>query len=166
MPDGRETDVDASAIAQLRSLLDALRGSPYRRQLGLLAIGIVVVICANTAGQIRLNVWQRDFFNALEQRQLMTFAEQLLVFTVIVGALLVLVVAQTWLHEMLKVRLREWLTHELLDQWLLPKRAHLLAFSGPIGVNPDQRMHEDARHLTELSADLAVGLLPGIAVAG
>jgi putative ATP-binding cassette transporter len=136
MPDGRETDVDASAIAQLRSLLDALRGSPYRRQLGLLAIGIVVVICANTAGQIRLNVWQRDFFNALEQRQLMTFAEQLLVFTVIVGALLVQVVAQTWLHEMLKVRLREWLTHELLDQWLLPKRAHLLAFSGPSGSIP------------------------------
>ena len=28
-----------------------------------------------------------------------------------------------------------------------------------IGVNPDQRMHEDARHLTELSADLGIGLL-------
>ena len=28
-----------------------------------------------------------------------------------------------------------------------------------MGVNPDQRMHEDARHLTELSADLGVGLL-------
>jgi putative ATP-binding cassette transporter len=26
-------------------------------------------------------------------------------------------------------------------------------------VNPDQRMHEDARHLTELSADLGIGLL-------
>jgi putative ATP-binding cassette transporter len=28
-----------------------------------------------------------------------------------------------------------------------------------MGVNPDQRMHEDARHLTELSGDLGVGLL-------
>jgi putative ATP-binding cassette transporter len=28
-----------------------------------------------------------------------------------------------------------------------------------MGVNPDQRMHEDARHLTELSADLGIGLL-------
>jgi len=28
-----------------------------------------------------------------------------------------------------------------------------------MAVNPDQRMHEDARHLTELSADLGVGLL-------
>jgi putative ATP-binding cassette transporter len=28
-----------------------------------------------------------------------------------------------------------------------------------MGVNPDQRMHEDARHLTELSAELGIGLL-------
>jgi putative ATP-binding cassette transporter len=28
-----------------------------------------------------------------------------------------------------------------------------------MGVNPDQRMHEDARHLTELSTDLGIGLL-------
>ena len=159
MAEGQPTDADASAGAQLLSLFRALRASPYRRRLGLLALGIMVVICANAAGQIRLNVWQRDFFNALEQRELIAFVDQLLVFTAIVGGLLVLVVAQTWLHEMLKVRLREWLTHDLLDQWLLPKRAYLLAFSGPVGVNPDQRMHEDARHLVELSADLAVGLL-------
>ena len=30
---------------------------------------------------------------------------------------------------------------------------------GEIGVNPDQRIHEDARRLTELSSDLGIGLL-------
>src|ERR1700675_83277 len=40
-----------------------------------------------------------------------------------------------------------------------PGRAFRLANAGPMGVNPDQRMHEDARHLTELSADLGIGLL-------
>ena len=73
--------------------------------------------------------------------------------------LLVLVVAQTWLQEMIKVRLREWLTHDLLDQWLVPKRAYLLGFAGQIGVNPDQRIHQDAQHLTELTTILAIGLL-------
>jgi ABC-type uncharacterized transport system fused permease/ATPase subunit len=48
-----------SAIAQLLTLLRALIGSRRRRQLGLLALGVVVVICANAAGQIRLNIWQR-----------------------------------------------------------------------------------------------------------
>ena len=28
-----------------------------------------------------------------------------------------------------------------------------------MGTNPDQRIHEDARHLTELTTDLGIGLL-------
>ena len=38
------------------------------------------------------------------------------------------------------------------------KRAFLLAGAGEIGVNPDQRIHEDAHHLAELSTDLGAGL--------
>ena len=150
-----------SVIAQLSSLLRALGTSPYRRRLGLLAAGIVLVICANSVGQIRLNAWQGAFFDAIEQRDLASFGAQLLVFGLIVGGLLVLVVAQTWLKEMLQVRLREWLTHDLLDRWLAPKRAYLLAHAGEIGSNPDQRVHEDTRHLIDLSTNLAVGLLQG-----
>jgi vitamin B12/bleomycin/antimicrobial peptide transport system ATP-binding/permease protein len=146
-------------IAQLGSLLAALSASRYRRRLGLLALGIVLVICANSAGQIWLNAWQGDFFDAIEQRDCATFGAELLVFGLIVGALLVLVVAQTWLKEMLQVGLREWLTHDLLDRWLTSKRAYLLAHAGEIGANPDQRVQEDTRHLIDLSTDLAVGLL-------
>ncbi len=148
-----------SLTAQLLTLLRALKGSRYRAGLGWLAAGIVVVICANTAGQLRLNVWQGAFYDALEQKQIPAFVQQLLVFGAIVAVLLVLVVAQTWLQEMVKVRLREWLTHDLIDQWLVPKRAYLLGFAGQIGVNPDQRIHQDAQHLTELTAVLAIGLL-------
>ena len=148
-----------NVIRQLSSLLTALWASRYRGRVGLLAAGIVIVLCANVVGQIRLNAWQGAFFDALEQRDLAVFVAQLLVFGVIVGGLLVLVVAQTWLKEMLQVRLREWLTHDLLDRWLAPKRAYLLAHAGEIGVNPDQRVHEDTRHLIDLSADLAVRLL-------
>jgi vitamin B12/bleomycin/antimicrobial peptide transport system ATP-binding/permease protein len=85
-----------SAIAQLMTLLRALIGS--RRQLGLLALGVIVVICANAAGQIRLNIWQRDFYEAIEQRHMAGFITQLMVFVVTAGGLLVLVVSQTWLR--------------------------------------------------------------------
>src|SRR5690606_32204150 len=61
--------------------------------------------------------------------------------------------------EVGKVRLRNWLTRDLLDEWLRPRRAFLFAFAGEIGVNPDQLIHEDARHLSELSVDLGNGLL-------
>lgn len=148
-----------SAVAQVGSLLRALGASSERQRLIFLTSGIVVVLCATAVGQIRLNAWQGSFYDALEQRDLGAFAHQILVFAIIVGVLLVLAVSQTWLHEMMKVRLREWLTRDLLDQWLVPGRAHRLQFAGQIGINPDQRMQEDARHLTELSAGLGVGFL-------
>jgi putative ATP-binding cassette transporter len=150
-----------SVIAELISLLRALVISPSRRRIGMFAAGIFLVICSNSVGQIRLNAWQGAFFDTIEQRDLTGFGAQLLVFGLIVGALLVLVVAQTWLREMLQVRLREWLTHDMLDRWLAPKRAYLLAHAGEIGLNPDQRVHEDTRHLVDLSTNLAVGLLQG-----
>ena len=43
-------------------------------------------------------------------------------------------------------------------EWLTRKRAARITRAGEIGVNPDQRLHEDAQHLTELSTDLGIGL--------
>jgi vitamin B12/bleomycin/antimicrobial peptide transport system ATP-binding/permease protein len=102
-------------MAQLTTLLRALAGSPRRSQLLLLAVGVVAVICTNAAGQIRLNSWQGAFYEAIEQRHMAAFTTQLMVFAVIAGGLLALVVSQTWLQAMINVRLREWLTHDLLD---------------------------------------------------
>jgi putative ATP-binding cassette transporter len=137
----------------------ALVASRARNRITLPTIGLALVICANAVGQIRLNSWNGDFFDALEQRDVARFGFQLLVFLVIVGSLLILVVAQTWLSELTKIRLREWLTNDLLDEWLAPKRAYFIAFAGDIGTNPDQRIQEDARHLCELSTELGAGLL-------
>src|SRR5271166_3169229 len=68
-------------------------------------------------------------------------------------------VVQTWLNQATKVKLREGLVGDLFDQWLRTRRAFRLTYAGEIGANPDQRIHEDARHLTELSTDLGIGLL-------
>ena len=125
----------------------------------LLGVALVVVVAATAFGQIRLNAWNRPFYDALEHRDLHGFLIQLLVFCVIGGGLLVLNVAQNWLNQATKVKLREGLVHDLFDQWLKPRRAFRLADAGEIGANPDQRIHEDARHLTELSTDLGIGFL-------
>ncbi len=153
-------DVPASGILhQLWILIKAMSTSPRRVALLFLPLGSVVVIATNAVFQIQLNNWQGALYDALQNRDLAAFGHQLLVFLSIVGVLLLLVVAQAWLTEVGKVRLRGWLTRDLLDEWLKPKKAYLLAFAGDVGVNPDQRIHEDARHLTELSVDLGNGLL-------
>ena len=146
-------------VAQLATLLRALASSPRRRPLALLALGVVVVICSNAAAQVWLNRWQGAFYEAIEQRHVAAFMTQLMIFVAIAGALLVLVVSQTWLQAMVNVRLREWLTHDLLDQWLVRKRVYMLSFAGEIGVNPDQRIQQDAQQLTQLTTVLAIGLL-------
>jgi putative ATP-binding cassette transporter len=139
-------------------MLRAIFGSPVGKTLTLLVVAIVIVVVASAYGQIRLNRWNKPFYDALSRRDMRDFLYQLGVFFLIAAFLLVLNVAQTWLTEMLQVRLREGLVHSLLQDWMQPRRAFWLANAGPMGVNPDQRMHEDARHLTELSANLAIGL--------
>ena len=146
-------------IRQLGTILGAARRSPVGRALWTLAVAILVVILVTAYGQILLNRWNKPFYDALSRRDLRDFLRQLGVFFLIASSLLVLNVGQRWLVETLKLKLREGLMHDLLRDWMRPRRAFWLANSGAMGVNPDQRMHEDARKLCDLTADLSVGLL-------
>jgi putative ATP-binding cassette transporter len=146
-------------IDQVGQILRAVFTSPVGKRLMVLIATIVLVVVATAYGQIRLNGWNKPFYDALSRRDMRDFLYQLGVFFVIAGFLLALNVAQRWLVETLELRLREGLVHSLLEDWMRPRRAFWLANAGSIGVNPDQRIHEDARKLCEYSADLSVGLL-------
>jgi hypothetical protein len=150
---------DSRLIPQLNMMAHALWASPVRNALFLLSVAVFAVIAATAYGQIQLNNWNQPFYDALSHRNVAQFEHQLGVFGVIAGILLVLNVAQKWLGETLKWRLRQGLVNDLVQNWLVPGRAFRLGNAGAIGVNPDQRMHEDARHLTELTTDLGLGLL-------
>jgi len=127
-------DISKSGVwAQLATLVRAMRTSPQRLTLITLPLGSVLVIGLIAVGQVRLNAWQGAFYDALQQHDLGAFLHQLVVFCIIVAGLLSLIVAQTWLTEVFKVRLRGWLTRDLLDEWLRPKRAYLFVFAGEIG---------------------------------
>jgi vitamin B12/bleomycin/antimicrobial peptide transport system ATP-binding/permease protein len=146
-------------LPQLATMWRALIESPVRHSLLLLGGMLIVVVAASSFGQVRLNVWNQPFYDALAHHDLDGFLRQLVVFAVIAGALLGLNVAQRFLTETLKLKLREGLVKDLVEHWVRPLRAFRLANAGDVGVNPDQRVHEDARHLTELTADLGTGLL-------
>lgn len=139
-------------------MLRALNASSHRNKLAAMAAALMAVILINTFGQIKLNAWFGTFYDTLVKRSIGLLADEVLTFLIIVGGLLCLVVAQTWLQETIKVRLREWLTHDLMDQWLKPRRAYLLTQTGEDGANPDQYIQADARHLADMSASLTIGL--------
>jgi putative ATP-binding cassette transporter len=144
---------------QIALLSRTVFGSPVGKTIILLVLGLIVVVAATAYGQIRLNNWNRPFYDALSRRDLRDFLFQLGVFFLIAFCILVLNVLQRWLVETLEMKSRQGLVLSLLQDWMLPRRAFWLTNAGPMGVNPDQRIHEDARKLCELSADLAVGLL-------
>lgn len=150
---------EAALLPQLHMMWRALIASPVRNTLIGLWTAIFLVVGATAYAQIRLNRWNQPFYDALSHHELGQFLFQLGVFGLIAGALLVLNVSQQWLLQMLSLKLREGLVQDLIDNWLQQRRAFRLAHAGSIGVNPDQRVHEDARHLTELSATLSIGLL-------
>jgi putative ATP-binding cassette transporter len=154
-----EAKVLPGFLGQLGLVIRAIFSSPVGRSLAVLMAAIVLVIVATAYGQIRLNSWNKPFYDALSRRDLRDFFFQLGVFFVIAGILLIFNVTQRWLAETLQVKLREGLVRSLLTDWLKPHRAFWLANAGAMGVNPDQRIHEDARKLCELSADLGIGLL-------
>ena len=134
-------------------------GSRVGRRLYLVLAAIMLVVAGTAYGQIRLNLWNKPFYDALSRRDLRDFLFELGVFFVITGITLTFNVAQRWLIETLELKLREGLVLGLLRDWMAPRLAFWLTNAGPMGVNPDQRIHEDSRKLCELSADLLVGLL-------
>ena len=155
--DPQMQDFDLSR--EMTLLVRMLWRAEGRQRVMAIFAGSIVVTGANMLSQVRLNEWNGQFFDALGDRDLLVFVQQLRTFVVIVAVLLALTVAQTFLQERLKVRLREWITRHLLGAWLGRMRIYQLSFAGPYGRNPDQRLQEDTRLLGDYTADLGCGLI-------
>ena len=148
---------DFNLVRDLK-LFARVRAEGGRRVVAIFAVSTVVTI-ANMFGQVELNEWNGQFFDAVGRKDLSGFVHHLWTFLVIIAVLLALTVAQTFLQERLKFRLREWITRHLLVEWLKPLRVYQLGFAGQYGHNPDQRIQEDTRLLGDYSADLGCGMV-------
>ncbi len=157
---------DERVTHQVRVLMRAVHRTPGRTRLYLLAGAILAVIIATAVMQVRLNAWNRPFYDAIERRDLDEFLRQLGVFVVIAGILLVLNVAQTGFNQLIRVTLRDLATRDLIGNWMTRKRAARISRAGDIGVNPDQRIQADAQNLTELTTDLGIGLVQSSVLLG
>jgi putative ATP-binding cassette transporter len=150
---------DLSLGYRLKVMFSAFWNSKVRGKVLLLATILIVVILVTAYGQVILNRWNAPFYDSLQRRDIGEFFHQLEIFTLIAGSLLLLNVTQAWLNQMTALYMREGLSRDLVDQWLKRKRALRMASLGLIGVNPDQRLHEDSRNLAESTTGLVLGLL-------
>ncbi len=150
---------DLSFRRQLSIAGSSFWASPMRNRILILATILLAIILLTAYGQILLNRWNAPFYNSLERRDLNAFIAELWNFGKIAGFLLVLNVTQTWLNQMTALYMREGLARQVVDEWLADRRAYRLSLSSPLGVNPDQRLHEDTRKLAEMTTSLTIGLV-------
>jgi len=121
--------------------------------------GIIALTLAQIAIQIRFNWWNADFFNALEKHNQGAFFHQILTFVVLAAASMAVTVFQLYLKQSLQLRWRRWLTHRLTQRWLHNGLHYQLNFVESGIDNPDQRIAEDTRTVTDAALDFLIGIV-------
>jgi putative ATP-binding cassette transporter len=108
---------------------------------------------------VLLNDWNRQFFNALEQKDEQDFFVLLVYFCFLAAIYIVVVVYETYLEQMLQMRWRIWLTKQYLGDWLGNQVYYRLELENRGTDNPDQRIAEDLRLFTAGTLSLTLGLM-------
>ncbi|GLU37510.1 ABC transporter ATP-binding protein/permease [Pseudomonas sp. NBRC 100443] len=162
--------------AEYRAANDAVRGhffsqvwkltAPYWRseEKGMAWLLLIVVIALSlvvVALQVWLNNWSRDFYNALQNKDLKSFIHLMFMFSGIAAVFILTAVYRLYLTQMLTIRWRRWLTEQHFAAWLSHKNYYLMEQSGYTD-NPDQRLTDDLKDFTDTTLSLGLGLISNI----
>ena len=131
----------------------------YRGTAWALTVGMVLFGVINVGIALWFNLWNRDFFNALEQRDTSQLVEQLYILAAIVVSAGVAVAIHLHIKRRLQIDWRAWATHATCRRWLHAGRQYQLGLLAADCDNPDGRIAEDARISTETAVDFAESIL-------
>lgn len=136
-----------------------------RARAWLLTITVLFFLLSNLASAIAVNLWNKYFFDALEQKD----KKAILVSIGLVLALALFSAASSvaFLHARmrLQVRWRQWLAQTLISRWLADRHFYQLAIGPSEADNPEARIAEDGRYAVELLVDFSLGVLNAILAA-
>ncbi len=127
---------------------------------GLLAT-VIALALAMVYLDVQFNTWNRDFYNALENKDFAVFKEQLWRFSYLAFIYIAVAIYRVYLTQALEMRWRGWMTRQYLDSWL-DKQAYYRIEQTRSADNPDQRIAEDLSFLTSGSLALSLGLLSSV----
>jgi len=127
------------------------------------ARGLLAAIIALSLGLVYLlvafNEWNRDFYNALEQKNSEDAFALLLYFGFLAALFIAGSIYRLYLQQMLEMRWRVWLTRQYLSDWLADRTYYRLELTRTATDNPDQRIADDLRYFTTGTLTLTLGLL-------
>jgi vitamin B12/bleomycin/antimicrobial peptide transport system ATP-binding/permease protein len=136
-----------------------------RTRAWLLTAAVLLFLVANLGAALAVNLWNKFFFDALEQKDTRP---------VFLGLGLVLVLALfsaafsvggLQARMRLQVRWRQWLARTLISRWLADRHFYQLTIVHTEADNPEARITEDSRISIELLVDFSLGVLNALLAA-
>jgi putative ATP-binding cassette transporter len=127
------------------------------------AIGLLAAVVAlnlfSVWLNVRLNRWNNDFYDALQQYKWGEFWYQFGIFGAIAFAMIVDAVYALYLRQILHIRWRRWLTDRYLRNWLEDQSYYRMQLNQAATDNPDQRISDDIDSFATMTIALSIGLL-------
>ena len=137
--------------------------SKERRTGVVLLVTVVAMAIVLVWLNVQFNHWYNDFYNTFEAKNQAEFYRQLLRFTLLAFAYIIIAVYQTYLQQMLQIEWRNWLNDRLLADWLKDRAYYRLQLLDRGTDNPDQRIAEDLRIFVDTTLSLGLGLITSVA---
>ncbi len=152
--------------------------SPERWRARGLLTAIVTLNLMMVGMDVVLNFWNRAFYNSLQDKNWDSFIHLLLTyehgkngilpgFAGIAFVYIIVAVYRTYLNQWLQIGWRQWMTADLLKDWLSDRAYYRIALLSGGGVNegndnPDQRIAEDLRDYVVTTLSLSLDLLSNV----
>jgi putative ATP-binding cassette transporter len=124
-----------------------------------LLIAVVAAELAMVALNVRINVWQAEFFNSLQDRNWAAFWDALVFFCGLAAMFVAAAILQYVLNTWLQIRWRRWTTARYLERWLAGGTHFRMKMAADPADNPDQRIADDVRMFIQLTLFIGIRLL-------
>src|SRR5260370_38994593 len=113
--------------------------SEEKRSAWVLLVAVVVLNLGNVYVGVRINQWNRAFYNALQMFDTMELLRQVGIFGILVTSAVLISVSAPYLSHLLQIRWRRSLTKRYLAAWLADSAYYKLQLRRAAD-NPDQHI--------------------------
>lgn len=128
---------------------------PFRMRARMQVAALILLSVLQVVLAVRLNLWNADLFDALERRSMARFASQVGVLVLLVAGIMLINAAHLHIKRRLQFGWRQWLTQQVMENWMAEARQYQVALLPGDHANPDGRIADDIRISTELAIELA-----------
>ena len=126
---------------------------------------LITIVLLQLLVQLLLNLWNRNFFDALERRDASALWTQAQLFVPLAGLSIALAASSVWGRMTTQRGWRELLTRQVIGTWLTRERFRRLNGMVKGTENPEYRIAVDIRISTDAPVDLALAFISSLLTA-